>query len=77
MNVLPWVSIHAYSGVESLDDVPNVKVRQSFGDRATPRLTLLYSRGWSVRVRVPDSQQVLLCKPISSDTVRCELPSKP
>lgn len=25
MNVLPWVSIHAFSGVETLDEFPNVK----------------------------------------------------
>ncbi|KAL4241549.1 GST superfamily protein [Abortiporus biennis] len=25
INVLPWVRIHAYSGIESIDDFPNVK----------------------------------------------------
>ena len=27
INVLPWVRIHAYSGIETLDEWPHVKVR--------------------------------------------------
>jgi glutathione S-transferase len=26
VNVLPWVNLHAFSGVETLDEWPNVKV---------------------------------------------------
>ena len=26
MNVLPWIRIHRYSGIETLDEFPNVKV---------------------------------------------------
>ena len=28
-NVLPWVNGHAFAGIESLDEFPNVKVRHS------------------------------------------------
>jgi len=27
VNVLPWVNLHAFSGVETLDEWPNVKVK--------------------------------------------------
>lgn len=34
INVFPWVRIHAYTGIESVDEFPNVKVR-SFNTFAT------------------------------------------
>ena len=48
MNVLPWVNIHAYSGVETLDEWPHLKVRwpeYSIGTHADS--WLFRSLGWS------------------------------
>ena len=49
INVLPWVNIHAVSGVETLDEFPNVKVLTPVYVRARKMLT--YIQVWLERAK--------------------------
>lgn len=65
INVLPWVNVYSYAGVESLDEFPNVKVRLRYAFRGVKFIeTCFLARpGWSVRRSNLGLRPVLPCKP--------------